>query len=337
MAYNLKAIAQELNGFLVGDGDVIIHSIASLLNAKDGQIAYITEKNMGQLTSCNASAVIVSENIRDFSLPVIKVKNPRLAFIHLIKMFQGEMRSNGKISSRMVDLSVKVGYRTQIDDGTVVKEGVSIGDHTIIGSNSLIGENVTIGKNCFIHPHVTILKDTFIGDNVIIHSGSVIGSDGFGYEWDGEKHVKIPHIGNVILCNDVEIGANTTIDRGTIDSTVIGKGTKIDNLVQIGHNVQIGEHCIIVATSAIAGSSTIGNHVVLAGGCAIAGHISVGDHSILLARSGVTKDLPTKSVVSGHYARTHKAQLKEYATLARLPLTLKEINKKLDAIEKSHS
>ncbi|SMF66688.1 UDP-3-O-[3-hydroxymyristoyl] glucosamine N-acyltransferase [Paenibacillus uliginis N3/975] len=335
MAYNLKSIAQALNGSLVGDGDIVIHSIASFLNAKDGQIAYVSGKNVNKLTTCCASALVIPDNIVcDFLIPVIKVKNPRLAFVHLVGMFQDKIESNGKITSSMIDVSSKLGYCIQIDDGTVIKEGVSIGDHTVIGSNSFIGKNVFIGENCFIHPNVTISKDTVIGNNVIIHSGSVIGSDGFGYEWDGERHVKIPHVGNIVIFDDVEIGANTTIDRGTIDSTIIGKGTKIDNLVQIGHNVQIGEHCLIVATSGIAGSTTIGNHVTLAGGCGITGHVSIGDHSIILARTCVGKDLPPKSVVSGIYARPHKEQLKELAVLSRLPRTIKEINKKLEVLLK---
>ncbi|AOZ90826.1 UDP-3-O-(3-hydroxymyristoyl)glucosamine N-acyltransferase [Paenibacillus crassostreae] len=336
MEYNLKEIAQKLNGFLVGDEDVVIHSIASLLNAKIGQIAFITEKNMGQLATCKASALIVPENTREYSIPVIKVKNPRLAFIHLIMTFQDDRKSNGIISSSTIDLSLKSGSCTQVDDGAVVKEGVSIGNNSTIGSNSFIGENVTIGKNCSIYPNVTILKDTLIGDNVIIQSCSVIGSDGFGYEWDGEKHLKFPHIGNVVIGDDVEIGANTTIERGTIDSTIIKKGTKIGNMVVIGHNVQIGEHCIVVSTCAIAGSSKIGNYVVLAGGCTISNHVSIGDHSVVLAKSGVAKDLPEKSFVSGIFARPHKEQLKEYATLARLPKILKEFNKKLEDITKTH-
>ncbi|MCM3785127.1 UDP-3-O-(3-hydroxymyristoyl)glucosamine N-acyltransferase [Neobacillus mesonae] len=333
MGFHLKAIAQELNGLLVGDGDILIHSIASLSNAKAGQITYVTQKNASRLASCSASAVIVPETIQHFELPVIKVKNPRLAFISLIKMFHGEMKANGEILSRMIDPSLKAGNLIQIDEGVVVKQGVSIGSNTIISSNCFIGEHVTIGENCLIHPNVTIQNDTFIGDNVIIHSGSVIGSDGFGYEWDGERHVKIPHIGNVVIYDDVEIGANTTIDRGTIDSTMIGKGTKIDNLVQIGHNVQIGEHCIIAGTSAIAGSSIIGNHVVLAGGCGIVDHVSIGDHSVLMARTGLSKDLPSQSFVSGYRALPHKEQLKEYALLSRLPKTMKEINNRLKIIE----
>ncbi|GAB6929188.1 UDP-3-O-(3-hydroxymyristoyl)glucosamine N-acyltransferase [Paenibacillus sp. JCM 10914] len=337
MAYALIQIAEELNGVVVGDDNMLIHRIASLANAKEGEIAYVTEKNINALTTCNASAVIVPDINRDFPIPVIKVQNPRLAFIYLLKMFGYERTSNGTISSSTIDPSLEAGFGTQIDEGVIVKENVSIGAGTVIASHSFIGEHVTIGHHCWIHPNVTILRDTKIGDNVIIHSGAVIGADGFGYEWDGVQHVKIPHIGNVIIGDGVEIGANTTIDRGTIDSTVVGHGTKIDNLVQIGHNVQIGEHCIIAATSAIAGSSIIGNRVVMAGGCGIINHVSVGDQALLMARTGISKDVPARSIISGYWGRPHKEQLKEYAAVARLPKTLKEINRKLDILNKEPS
>lgn len=336
MVYTLTTISQALNGVLVGDGNTEILGVASVSSAKAGQIAYVTEKNVSKINVCEASALVVPVTIKqDFSIPVIKVKNPRLAFAYLISMFQdNKVISNGEVSSNMVDPSVVLGDWVQIDHGAVILENVRIGDNTAVGSNTYVGVNVTIGHNCLIHPNVTILRDTVIGNNVIIHSGAVIGADGFGFEWDGEKQVKIPHIGNVIISDDVEIGANTAIDRGTLDSTFIGRGTKIDNLVQIGHNVQIGEHCLIAATSAIAGSSVIGNRVVLAGGCGIVNSISIGDESFLFARTGVTKDLPEKSIVSGYWARPHKEQLKEYAVISKLPKTLKEMHKQLEAMKK---
>ncbi|WDH99682.1 UDP-3-O-(3-hydroxymyristoyl)glucosamine N-acyltransferase [Paenibacillus urinalis] len=335
MEYKLKAIAQELNGELIGDGEVTIHSIASLSSAESGQITYVTEKNISKLTDCRASAIVVPEKLIDAHLPVIRVKNPRLAFVHVMNLFQQDTRANGLISSSMVDCSLQPGESTQIDEGTVVKENVSIGEGTLISSNCFIGENVTIGDHCFIHPHVTILSDTWIGSNVIIHSGAVIGCDGFGYEWDGQQHVKIPHAGNVVIHDDVEIGANTTIDRGTIDPTIIERGTKIDNLVQIAHNVRIGKQCIIAGTTAIAGSASIGDHVVLAGGSAVVGHLTIGAHSTILGKSNITKDLPAHSIISGYYARPHHEQLRKQAAIERLPHTLKKFSTQIDSLEKS--
>lgn len=336
MPCNLNEISEQLNGILIGDGNVVITGVGSINAAKEGEIAFVTDKNLNKLDQCNASAFIVPETtIIEFKVPVIKVKNPRLDFIRLIEMFSEKTKSSGVVSSEAIEPSVRLGYNVQIDEFAVIKEGVSIGDHTIISAHSFIGKNVTIGTNCLIHPNVTVLHDTFIGDNVIIHSGAVIGADGFGFEWNGQKQVKIPHIGNVIVFDDVEIGANTTIDRGTIDSTIIGKGTKMDNLIQIGHNVQIGEHCIIAGTSAIGGSSKIGNRVILAGGSAVINNITIGDGCVVLAKTMVTKNMPENSMVSGYTARSHKRQLRESATLSRLPQTIKKLNEKLDELSKT--
>ncbi|MCG7384473.1 UDP-3-O-(3-hydroxymyristoyl)glucosamine N-acyltransferase [Paenibacillus sp. ACRRY] len=336
MPCNLNEISEQLDGILIGDGNVIITGVGSINAAIEGEIAFVTDKNLNKLDQCNASAFIVPETtIKEFKVPVIKVKNPRLGFIRLIKMFNQETTSSGVVASKTIDPSVKLGYNVQVDDLVVIQEDVSIGDHTIISAHSFIGKNVTIGTNCLIHPNVTVLHDTFIGDNVIIHSGAVIGADGFGFEWDGQRQVKIPHIGNVIIFDDVEIGANTTIDRGTLDSTTIGKGTKMDNLIQIGHNVQIGEHCIIAGTSAIGGSSKIGNRVIMAGGSAVINNITIGHNCVVLARTMVTKNMPENSIVSGYIARSHKRQLRESAALSRLPKTIKKLNEKLDALSKT--
>ncbi|WP_145320910.1 UDP-3-O-(3-hydroxymyristoyl)glucosamine N-acyltransferase [Paenibacillus xylanexedens] len=336
MPCNLNEISEQLNGILIGDGNVVITGVGSIYAAKEGEIAFVTDKNLNKLDQCYASAFIVPETtIKEFKVPVIKVKNPRLDFIRLIEMFSEKTKSSGVVSSATIEPSVTLGYHVQIDKFAVIKEDVSIGDHTIISTHSFIGRNVTIGKNCVIHPNVTVLHDTIIGDHVIIHSGAVIGADGFGFEWDGQKQVKIPHIGNVIIFDDVEIGANTTIDRGTIDSTTIGRGTKMDNLIQIGHNVQIGEHCIIAGTSAIGGSSKIGNRVIMAGGSAVINNITIGDSCVVLARAMVTKNMPENSMVSGYTARSHKRQLRESAALSRLPKTIKKLNEKLDELSKT--
>jgi len=336
MHCNLNEISEQLKGILIGDGSVVITGVGSINAAKEGEIAFVTDKNLNKLDQCKASAFIVPETtIIEFKVPVIKVKNPRLDFIRLIEMFSEKTKSSGVVSSEAIHDSVTLGNNVQIDEFAVIKEDVSIGDHTIISAHSFIGKNVTIGTNCLIHPNVTVLHDTFIGDNVIIHSGAVIGADGFGFEWDGQKHVKIPHVGNVIIYDDVEIGANTTIDRGTIDSTTIGKGTKMDNLIQIGHNVQIGENCIIAGTSAIGGSSKIGNRVTLAGGSAVINNITIGDSCVVLAKTMVTKNMPENSMVSGYTARSHKRQLRESAALSRLPQTIKKLNKKINELSKT--
>lgn len=336
MTYTLHFIAERLKGTLVGNPDIVVHNMASLENAKSGQITYANEKKLNLLSSTKASAAIVPDINQHFPIPVIKVKNPRLAFIALIQLFHDQIVSSRTIASQTIDATATIGERVQIDEGVVVKQNVCIGNDTIIRSNTVIGEHVSIGNNCLIHPGVVIYKDTVIGDNVIIHANAVIGADGFGYEWDGHKHVKIPHVGNVILHDEVEIGANAVIERGTLDSTVVGKGSKVGDLVEIAHNVQIGQHCIIVPATIIGGSTVVGNHVVMAGGVQVSDHIAIGDHSALLASAIVVKDVPAKSMVSGGYARSHREHIKELATLAKLPKTLKQINRRLDALTPKH-
>ena len=300
MTYRLHDLRDIVNGAIVGDGNVVITGVGSIAQAKTGDIVFVTQQNMNKIQDCPASAFLVSTDVKGtFDVPVIQVDNPRLEFIHLLHLFSNSASS--------------------------AEKNVSIGDHSIISPHAFIGNHVVIGNDCFIHPNVSIMDGTIIGDRVIIHPGAVIGADGFGFEWDGEKHVKIPHIGNVIIGDDVEIGANTCIDRGTIHATVIGKGTKLDNLIQVGHNVQIGEHCLIAGTSAIAGSSKIGNHVTLAGGSAVVNNVTIGDHAMILANSMVTKNIPKHAVVSGYIARPHHKQLQQSAMLSRLPGIIDEL------------
>jgi len=218
----------------------------------------------------------------------------------------------------------------------VGEDNVAIGDKSVIHASSFIGHNSTIGSEALIYMHVSIRERIFIGNRVIIHSGTVIGSDGFGFATLRGLHHKIPQIGTVVVEDDVEIGANVTIDRARFDKTIIGRGTKIDNLVQIAHNVTVGENCIIVAQAGVSGSTVLGNNVLLAGQAGLVGHINIGDGAVVAAQAGVTKSIPPNTKVSGYPAKPHETAKKVNACLQRLPQLVekvKELQKKVEELE----
>ena len=279
--------------------DGVINSLAALSDAGPQDLSFFHHpRYLDDLKATCAGAVLVA---RDFNedvshVPLLKVDSPSLAFDAAGRALFGSPAvavEQGIHPTAVVadDLQLDP-LKVSIGANAVVGTGAQIGDCTVIGEGVSIGRDVRIGNECHIYPNTTLYDRTIIGEQVIIHSGAVLGADGFGFEFDGEAHRKIEHFGFVQIDDDVEIGANTTIDRGRFGITRVGEGTKIDNLVQIGHNVTIGRCCIIVADSAIAGSSRLGDHVTLAAQVGVAGHIEIGSYSILTARSGVTKSLP---------------------------------------------
>ncbi len=333
----LKKIASHINGHLIGDSDVQISGISGIKDAKEGEITFFSHPGYKKfLRDCKASAIIVGKDFPCDSLTnisVIVAEQPALAYIKATELFIKLKEIEAGISKLAC-----VSGQAQIADDVFVAPYVFIDKKTVIQSGvaiypfAYIGENVIIEQGCTIYPHVIIYDNVTIGKNVIIHSGTVIGSDGFGYVWDGEKHAKIPHIGTVTIEDNVEIGANVTIDRGSLGRTIIKKGTKIDNLVQIAHNVSIGENSIIVAQVGISGSVTIGKNVVLAGQAGVGDHITVGDNVIAVGRAGITGDVPPNSLISGTPHMPHKEWLKLNVYLKKLPLLfekMKKIEKKL--------
>lgn len=291
-----RLAAEPVNSLPV---DGVINSLASLSDAGPQDLSFFHHSRyLDDLKGTRAGAVLVA---RDFNedishVPLLKVDSPSLAFDSVGReLFAPAAPQVGKGIHPTAVIADDVKFdpdSTAIGANVVVGPGSVIGDAALIGSGVSIGSGVRIGDGCHIYPNVTLYDRTVIGARVIVHSGAVLGADGFGFEFDGEAHRKIEHFGFVQVDDDVEIGANTTIDRGRFGKTRVGEGTKIDNLVQIGHNVSIGRHCIIVADSAIAGSSRLGDHVTLAAQVGVAGHIEIGSFSVLTARSGVTKSLP---------------------------------------------
>jgi UDP-3-O-[3-hydroxymyristoyl] glucosamine N-acyltransferase len=331
----LEQLAKTSGGELVGDRSLQITGAASLGDATPGEISFFANrKYVGLLRKTRASAVFVPA---DFAEPItpaqIRVANPTKAFEHVMVKFAPKpiTFASGVHPTAVVDASAQLGQRVSIQPHVVIEPGARIGDDTVIGAGSYIGHETVIGPACLIYPRVTIRERSRIGSRVIIHSGTVIGADGFGFEMVDGRHQKIQQLGIVQIDNDVEIGANTTVDRSRFGRTWVQEGVKIDNLVQIAHNVVIGKHSVIVAQTGISGSTRVGEHVTMAGQVGIAGHIEIADGSIIAAQSGVAKSIPG-GVWFGYPAvplAEAKQQIAWIHRLGKLFARVKEIEKKL--------
>jgi len=323
MQFALSRIAELVGGKVEGDLSSLITGVAGIREAGPGDLTFLANrKYRGLLESTHATAVIVAEGYDgQASCALIRVKSPDLAFARVIELFAPppEEFPRSVDALAVVGQDVHLGENVSVQALTVIADGVHIGDNTTIYSNIYIGSHSRIGRDCLIYPNVVIRERVTLGDRVIIHAGAVVGSDGFGFVAVDGVHHKIPQIGTVEIGDDVEIGANVTIDRARFDKTVIGAGTKIDNLVQIAHNVVIGENTIIVAQVAVAGSTTVGDNVTIGGQSALDGHIHIGDNVAVAAKSGVTKDIPSNTYISGFPAQSHDKDLKDQARLRRLP------------------
>ncbi|WP_297214190.1 MULTISPECIES: UDP-3-O-(3-hydroxymyristoyl)glucosamine N-acyltransferase [Thermodesulfovibrio] len=334
----LSEIAEIFNGKIEGDSNIEISGVRGIDEAGEGDITYLaSNKNLEKLKNSKASAVIVKEKIENFSGAQLIVEFPQLVFSRLLKLFYIKPYQSSGISDKaFVSESSKISPNVSIYPFSYIDDEVEIGENTVIYPFTFIGRGSKIGANCIIYPNVTIREGTKIGNRVIIHSGAVIGSDGFGYIFHEGKHEKIPQIGTVVVEDDVEIGANTSIDRATTGETVIGKGTKIDNLVQIAHNVKIGQNCILVAQVGIAGSSKIGDGCILAGQVGISDHVEIEGGTIITAQSGVMPGKVEKGIFSGSPIMPHREWLKSNAIFQKLPelyRKLKELEEKIKKLE----
>ena len=333
MTLTLQAIAGKIGGNLVdGDGSIEICGVAALDEAKAGDISFLgNARYAGQFAETCATAVIVTPDTPPCPDGVarIEVENPSFAFGEVVKWFSAQWQRTFRpgVDSR-ASIAEGVDYdpgRVRIHPGAVIAEGVRIGSGSEIGPNAVIGEGVSIGEDCWIHAQVSIRERCELGNRVILQPGVVIGSDGFGYETVHGKHEKIDQIGIVVIEDDVEVGANTTIDRARFGRTTIGVGTKIDNLVQIAHNVQIGEHNLIVSQTGMAGSCRTGKYVIIAAQSGMAGHLAVGDHAILTARSGVSKSIEGGKTYGGSPVCDHATYQRQQVALRKLPDLVKRV------------
>jgi len=332
MSITLKALVEKLGGELIGN-DVEVSRVASVTNAEAGHITFITDsKYLKSLSHTKASAVILAEENRAFSdLPRIVTDNPYAYFAKVSALLNPQINAVfGLHTSSIIGAESKISATCAVGPNAVIGHQVSLADGVVVGAGCFIGDNVTIGKNTKLQPNVTIYSDSLVGANCNIAAGAVIGADGFGYANQDGTWVKIPQVGRVVIADDVDVGANTTIDRGALDDTVIEKGVKLDNLIQIGHNCIIGAHTVIAGCVGIAGSARIGKRCRIGGAAMILGHLEIADDVTISPGSMITRSLKKSDTYTALMPfQRHEDWLKTAASLRHLT----EINEKLKALE----
>ena len=342
MNKTLKELAEWVGGTVIGDGDIAISGVAAVENAKAGEITFIASaKYLPLLSTTGASAVIVSPDVKQSDKPLLSVANPYLAFAKILTLFtQKPYAAKGIDPQAWISPTARIGKDVTVYPFVCIGDRCSIGDRVTLYPGVSVGEDSSIGDESILHAHVSVYPRTIIGKRVILHSGVVIGSDGFAYVKEGKKNVKFPQVGIVEIEDDVEVGANTTVDRAALGKTVIHRGVKIDNLVQVAHNVVIGEDSIIVAQVGISGSTKIGSNVTLGGQAGLTGHITIGDNVMVAAKAGVMNDLAPNAAYMGAPAIPHREQMRVIAATLKLPemkKTLKELEARLKRIEEATS
>ena len=326
-----------------GDPSATIQTAADITSAQQGQITQLTNSRYTRYikdstaTACFIAEGFVVENV-PASMALLICADPEISFIKAVELLHPGRIYNRRIAPQAVlAANVSLGEEIYIGPYAVIGADASLGDGTEIHAGAYIGNNVKIGKNCRIYPYAVIYDDVVVGNNVIIHSGAIIGADGFGYKFRNNQHIKVPQVGNVVIEDNVEIGANTCIDRGALGSTLIGAGSKIDNLVQIGHNNKIGKHVIMCGLTGVSGSCNIQDYAILAGSSGIADHVTIGQGAVVMARSGVAGDVKPGTQVFGSPAKDKKIAYKEQIALSKLPELLKRVKmleEKIQLLEK---
>lgn len=325
--YTLGELAGALGAELGGDPETRIRSVAGLEDAAEGSLVRVEQpRYLSAALAGPAAALLVDDRTEVSGKPFLRVANVRVAFARCLELLYPERHPEPGIHpSAVVAEDAEITAGAAIGPGAVVGSRSRIAAGAVLHAHAVVGEDCEVGAGTILFPHVVLYPRTRVGARVRIHSGAVVGADGFGYVWDGKGHRKIPQVGGVHIGDDVEIGANTTIDGGTTSPTVIGPGTKIDNLAQIGHNVQIGPFNLIISQVGIGGSATTGTGVVLAGQAGLKDHVRIGDGSIVGGGSGVFGDVPPGVQVSGYPAREHRRDMRIQASLSRLPDLLKRV------------
>lgn len=329
MNVSLREIAALVDGIVIGDSQQMIVGLSPIDNVTTNSLVFAEGSDNLKLAQASAAAaILVGNNVTCADKPVIQVLNPFKAFIVLLKHFYPEHQPVvGIHPTAVVDKTVTLGTNVSIAAFVVIESGSTIGDHCVIKSHVHIGHDVVVGEHTTLHAHVTVYDHSKIGKHVNIHASSVIGSDGFGYMLEDGNHIKVPHVGHVVIEDHVEIGANSVIDRATLGATVIGEGTKIDNLVQIAHSVKLGKHNILCAFTGIAGSTTSGNHVIFAANVGVSDHVRIDDNVILGARAGVPpkKHLKQGNIYLGSPARPKDKAIEQELATTRIPFIRKNL------------
>ncbi len=342
MKKKLNELAQWVDGTVVGDGETEISGVAAIEEARAGEITFVASpKYLPKLRETNASAIIVSKEVTQADKPLLCVTHPQLAFVKILTLFfQKPYQPAGIDSNAWISPTAKLGKDLTLYPFVYIGDGCSIGDRVTLYPGVHVGEDAAIGDDSILYSNVSVYPGAVVGKRVILHSGVVIGSDGFGYVKEGKKNIKIPQVGRVEIEDDVELGANTTVDRATLGKTIIRRGTKIDNLVQVAHNVVIGEDSILCAQAGISGSTKIGSNVTLAGQVGVVDHVEIGDNVIVGAQAGVTHNLPGNQAYIGSPALPHREFLRSNAVFPKLPEMRKmlvDMEKRLKKIEETLS
>lgn len=321
MKRTLSDIAEIVQGELIGDPQATVEDVAGLDTAAPNQISFVTEDRLDQAAKSRAGALVVPRKLEDVSVPQIVVEKPYDAFLRLLRVVEKERRfaPEGVHPTAAIGKSVTLGEGVSVGAHVSIGDGVLIGEHTVIYPNVSIGAQCRIGRHSVIHSQVAVRERVILGDRVIVHCNTTIGGDGFGYRQDAGRHVKVPQIGTVQIGNDVEIGCNCTIDRATMDKTLIGDGVKIDNHSHIAHNCRIGAHSLLIAYARMGGSTVIGKNCLIAEDVGITDNVTIGDGAIVGGSSKVSKNIPPGSVVWGFPAQPIAKEKKERVLLRKLP------------------
>lgn len=342
MQMTLSQVADLTGGKLEGDGSVEITGLNGIEEAEPGDLVFVRDARYAtKLSNTLASAVLIAELPEDCPIPAVIVPNPDVAFLMMLQHFGSAQAGHptGRHPHAHVASSAYIGANVAMGPGVCIEEDAVVGDNTVLYANVYIGRGTQIGSDCVLYPNVVVREGCTVGDRCIFHSGAMIGSDGFGFVPAGGQWIKVPQIGRVVIGDDVEIGSATCVDRATFGETRIGQGTKIDNLVQVGHNAKIGEHCAIAGCAGIAGSARIGNGVRIGASAGVVGHIDVCDGVTIATLAGVTESVAPGRTVSGFPAIDHKEQLRVMVAQRRLPEMLrrmKSLERKLEALEDKH-
>ena len=327
MPMTAAEIAKLLNGEVVGDNSIELRNFAPAERAQPGDLTFAeNEVYLAKAEQSAASAILVGSNAVSDKKVLIRVANPRLAFAKVLPLFFPEpVFAPGIHPTAVIAATAKVDASAHIGPHCVIGERATLGAQVVLQGGNHVGSDCMIGEATNLFPNVTLYPRTHVGRRVRIHAGTVVGSDGFGYVFDSGFHRKVPQIGNVVIGDDAELGANVTVDRGALGSTVIGKGSKIDNLVQIAHNVVIGDHCIVVAQAGIAGSTKLGQYTILGGQVGIAGHLKIGNQVTVAAQSGVMHDIPDGQKWFGTPAQPDKQTKRQLLAAQKLPELLRRV------------
>jgi UDP-3-O-[3-hydroxymyristoyl] glucosamine N-acyltransferase len=337
MKRSLKDLASNIAGELSGDAKLSVYGVSNLEDASERDITFATDdKAVEKFNASRAAAAVVPLKLKKFpTKPYIKVPNVKLAMAKVLALFEQKKNIKPGIhKTALIRKNAKVGKNVCVMNNVTVGENTSIGDNVVIYSGVYIGNECKVGRNTVIYPNAVMYDRTIVGENCIIHAGVVLGVDGYGFVPIDGTYEKVPQIGNVVIEDNVEIFANVCISRATMGSTLIKKGSKIDNLSHIAHNCKLGENCAITGLVAIAGSSELGDHVSIGGTSGIVDHVRIGENTVVMARSGVTKDIPANSVISGFPAQDHKIELEQQANIRRLPKLIEKINELEKQIKK---